>query len=209
MGFFDYFSKQARRPEGLFGRFFMSRVFEKGNAPLNNLVYETLLPKGNERILEIGFGTGLLINKIASVMESGIVTGVDFSDTMVSIAKRKNRKYIKDGRVKIHHGNFNETDFKEISFDKIFSINTVYFWESPTETVSRIISLLKPGGAVYIGLHGRDDMEKMPLNREVFNYYSEDDIVQILKKDGGFKEVKVMTSADEEGRKCICVKGIC
>lgn len=63
MNFTTYFSKQARKPTGIFGRFYMSRVFEKGNVELNALMYETLSIRDNDHILEVGFGTGLLIKK--------------------------------------------------------------------------------------------------------------------------------------------------
>jgi len=63
MSFSTFFSKQARKPTGIFGRFYMSRVFEKGNAELNALVYEALSIRENDHILEIGFGTGTLIKK--------------------------------------------------------------------------------------------------------------------------------------------------
>ena len=38
MNFSSFFSEQARRPDGLFGRVVMSIVFDKGNAFLNDFV---------------------------------------------------------------------------------------------------------------------------------------------------------------------------
>jgi ubiquinone/menaquinone biosynthesis C-methylase UbiE len=90
MSFSTYFSKQAKRPSGLFGRFFMSRVFEKGNAELHALVLETLAIKENEHVLEIGFGTGLLLRQIADSLERGFIEGIDFSELMVAMALKKN-----------------------------------------------------------------------------------------------------------------------
>jgi len=78
MSFSKFFSKQARKPTGIFGRFFMSRVFEKGNTELNALMYETLSIRENDHVLEIDFGTGTLIKKIAEHLDSGLVEGIDF-----------------------------------------------------------------------------------------------------------------------------------
>jgi len=90
MRFSTFFSKQARKPTGIFGRFFMSQVFEKGNAELNDLIYENLSIRENDHVLEIGFGTGTLVKKIAEQLDSGLVEGIDFSKSMVAIAQKKN-----------------------------------------------------------------------------------------------------------------------
>ena len=37
MNFETFFSKQARKPTGLFGRLIMSKIFDLGNAVLNDL----------------------------------------------------------------------------------------------------------------------------------------------------------------------------
>ena len=42
MNFSTFFSKQARKPYGLFGHFVMSFVFDKGNAFLNDFVNEII-----------------------------------------------------------------------------------------------------------------------------------------------------------------------
>lgn len=96
MKFLTYFSKQARKPSGIFGRVFMSKIFDKGNLELNNLSQESLAIQKSDSILEIGCGTGLLINNIGDRLKNGIVEGVDFSKTMIAIAKKKNKKTIKN-----------------------------------------------------------------------------------------------------------------
>jgi phospholipid N-methyltransferase len=60
-----FFSRQARKPTGWFGRWVMSSIFDFGNAHLNQFVYDTLAPKTGDHILEIGSGTGKLFDKIA------------------------------------------------------------------------------------------------------------------------------------------------
>ena len=87
MRFSTYFSKQAEKPSGIYGRFIMSRIFDKGNLELNNFVKETLAIKKSDHILEIGCGTGSLLKIIADELENGIVEGIDFSKTMISKKK--------------------------------------------------------------------------------------------------------------------------
>lgn len=92
MNYTKYFSKQAKKPSGIFGRFYMSRVFEKGNAELNALTFDTISIEENNHALEIGSGTGTLLKNIADNLSKGIIEGIDFSEPMVAIAKKEEQK---------------------------------------------------------------------------------------------------------------------
>jgi ubiquinone/menaquinone biosynthesis C-methylase UbiE len=81
MSFSTFFSEQARRPDGIFGRMVMSIVFDRGNAFLNDFVRELLSVQTNDRIFEIGFGTGKLMYTLAQQIGNGLIEGVDFSRT--------------------------------------------------------------------------------------------------------------------------------
>jgi ubiquinone/menaquinone biosynthesis C-methylase UbiE len=140
MSFSIFFSKQARKPTGLFGRLVMSAIFDVGNARLNRFVNEVMSVRADDHILEIGFGTGRLIHKMAKQIDGGLIEGVDFSRTMVSIAKRRNRKHIAKGKVNIARGNFDEMPYKKEEFNKVCSVNTIYFWTDPAKTAKKIAS---------------------------------------------------------------------
>lgn len=206
MNFSTYFSKQARQPTGIFGRFYMSRAFETGNAELNTLMNKTLSIGINDHALEIGFGTGILLKEIADHLDNGLIEGVDFSKPMVAIAQKKNSKHINNGKVKIHLGDFDEVPFDDNCFDLIFSVNTIYFWKNPKTTISKIYRILKPGGKLVIGFHDKNEMEKMPLNRDVFQYYSTHDVTELLSIHGSLKNIDIIS---KEGKQttCYCAVG--
>ena len=170
MGFNKYFSKQARKPSGLYGRFFMSKVFDQGNAILNNMVKEQVFLKDSSHILEIGYGTGKLINEIASGMGRVVIEGIDFSDAMAAMARKRNKKHIDHGKVILKKGDFDRTFFDENHFDTVFSTNTIYFWPHPETTLARILDLLKPGGRLILGFEDIAQMEKKPISRDVFKF---------------------------------------
>ena len=184
----------------------MSRVFEKGNSELNALVFETLSVRENDHVLEIGSGTGTLIKEIADHLTKGFIEGIDFSKPMVEIARKKNRKHIKTGKVKIHAGDFDQMQFDDDCFDKIFSVNTIYFWKNPQQTISRIGRMLKPGGRLVVGFHAKNDMEKMPLNRDVFQYYSTDDLALLLANNGPLNDVEIVSKQGRQ-KACHCAIG--
>ena len=127
MNFSTFFSEQARKPAGLFGRIVMSIIFDQGNAFLNGFVNELMSVQIDDRIIEIGFGTGKLIYKMAQQIDTGLIEGVDFSKTMALIAQKRNKKNIAYGKVKIIEGNFDEIPYEKVRFTKACSVNTLYF----------------------------------------------------------------------------------
>ncbi len=197
MNFKEFFSKQAKKPSGIFGRVVMSFIFEKGNADLNNFMKELLSPEETDHILEIGFGTGGLISDMAAITKQGIIEGVDFSETMVSIARKKNRKYMEQGRVKIRQGSFEEMSYNDNSFDKVCSANTIYFWSDPEDTAEKILKILKPGGKLVIGFGDKEQLRKKPLSSEVFRFYSHNEVENILKNSGFTGGIDIMSRQEK------------
>jgi ubiquinone/menaquinone biosynthesis C-methylase UbiE len=191
MSFSRFFSEQARKPTGLFGRLVMSIIFDKGNANINRFVYELMSVRKDDHILEIGFGTGKLIYKMAKRIDKGLIEGVDFSSTMVSIAQRRNKKHIAKGKVKIIKGDFDEISFQKESFNKACSVNTIYFWPEPENTTKNIADILKPEGMFVVAFEDIAQLEQKQLSNEVFRLYSKDDVKNLLINAGFSKGVNI------------------
>ncbi|MBN1183380.1 MAG: class I SAM-dependent methyltransferase [Bacteroidales bacterium] len=185
MSFSTFFSEQARKPTGLFGRLIMSIIFNVGNAKLNRFVNEIMSVQEDDHILEIGFGTGKLIHEMAKQIDRGLIEGIDFSSTMVSIAQKRNNKHIARGKVKIVKGNFDEMSYKKEGFNKVCSVNTIYFWADPENTAKKIVNILKPGGKFIAAFEDITQLKQRQLNNEVFRLYSKDDVKNLLT-DSGF-----------------------
>nr|WP_239454190.1 class I SAM-dependent methyltransferase [Bacillus suaedaesalsae] len=117
-----------------------------------------LQPK--ERVLELGCGAGYAINLILEHNAVEQVVGLDISPTVIKSARKRNKKAIEENRAILVQGNVQSLPFPERSFDKIFSIHTVYFWENVYKTLSEIYRVLKPGGTFMITLCDGKDHEK-------------------------------------------------
>jgi ubiquinone/menaquinone biosynthesis C-methylase UbiE len=135
------------------------------------------------------------------------VEGIDFSKSMVSIAQRKNRKHIRDGKVKIYTGDFNDISFCDSAFDAVFTVNTIYFWENPEFTIAKICRILKPGGQVLIGFNGKKEMGKKPLDKDVFRYYTSEDVVALLSGPDALEDIHI-TSVTGTHKTGYCAVGI-
>ena len=207
MSFSTFFSEQARKPTGIFGRMVMSIVFDRGNAFLNGFVYDLMSIQENDRVIEIGFGTGKLISKMAKNIDNGYIEGVDFSNTMVSIAQRKNKNSIADGKVKIVEGNFDEMAYEKNSFTKACSVNTLYFWLEPERTAKKIAKILIPDGRLILAFEDIEQLKQRKLNQEVFSIYTKDEVRNILV-NAGFSE-KVSIASRKKGKSLFhCVVAI-
>ncbi len=206
MTFATFFSNQARKPTGLFGRFVASQIFKKGNAEMNAFIYDSLSIREDDDILEIGFGPGELIHAMACRVDRGRVEGVDFSETMLAIAQRRNRQHIRTGKVRLHLGDFDGMAFDGRRFDTIVTVNTVYFWPQPEATIARIGDLLKPGGRLAVGFHEKAEMQDSNLSRDVFRFYSPRDMEALLATCGAFEHIAI-ASRNGKAKKLHCAVG--
>ena len=173
----------------------MSAIFDVGNARLNKFVNEVMSVQENDHILEIGFGTGKLIHKMAKQIDGGLIEGVDFSRTMVSIAQKRNKKHIAKGKVKIAKGNFDEMSYNKEEFNKVCSVNTIYFWTDPAKTAKKIADILEPGGKFVAAFEDIAQLEQRNLNTEVFRLYSKDDVNNLLTNAGFARGVSIESRA--------------
>ena len=138
----------------------------------------------NDKILEIGFGSGKLIHEMAGIITEGIIEGIDFSDTMLNQASKVNRQYISTGIVKLQKGECSNLPYSNESFNKLCSVNTLYFLSEPDKCFMEIFRVLKHGGKVVIGFRDDKQMNHLNLNRDIFNIYSLDETVELLTNSG-------------------------
>ena len=197
MGLKNYFSQQAKKPTGLFGRLIMSIVFNYGNNGINNFVKENIRITGKEHILEIGFGTGKLIYRIAKLINTGLIVGIDTSKVMTEIAIKRNKRFIQKGVVELLNDDFDVVELKENEYDLIYTINTIYFWKNPKMLLKKIFQILKQNSILVIAFEDKTKIEVKKLNKEIFSAYTKEEIEKMIK-DAGFKETYTFTRKTEK-----------
>ncbi|MDM8565126.1 class I SAM-dependent methyltransferase [Candidatus Halobeggiatoa sp. HSG11] len=174
-------SQQAKKPSGLIERYIMPILFA-GNADLNILAKKSLELTEHDRVLEIGFGPGKLLNEMATIVD--FVEGIDFSKTMVAKAKRLNKHHITNNKMNIQQGDCSKLPYIDNSFDKICSVNTLYFWEKPEIQLQEIFRVVKPEGKIILGFRNKEQMQSLNLDKNIFNIYTTDEIVKLLANIG-------------------------
>lgn len=153
----------------------------------------TLLIEDDQKILEIGHGNAGHLKSILSLAQGLKYTGVDISETMHNEAKKLNKEFENKADFVLYEGK--KLPFNDQNFDKIFTVNTVYFWEEPVAFLNEIYRVLKDDGTFVLTFVQRESMEKLPFTAYNFTLYSNDEMEELVSKSH-FKRMK--TSEKEE-----------
>lgn len=193
MGIDTFVARQLRKPSGLVGRFLVGKSLNQSNAPLEDMGLELMELEPDHRVLEIGFGNGRLISRMAEVVSDGTITGIDISPVMISQAQKQNIAHIRSGKVLLEKASVADIPAEDETFDKIFTANTIYFWPDPLSNIQEVRRTLKSGGQFYCGLRLSEDMMRMRVvrqNRQIFrNLYSQEEIMAFFES-AGFSHVR-------------------
>jgi len=175
-------SAHFKRPSGLLG-LFTANLMEKGNWRNYEVLLKELNPTAGDEILEIGYGPGIGISMLAKTCDFCIIHGIDFSKLMFKKAYKRNREYIDQKKVKLALGDFVEVTSDASTYDKIFCVNVIYFWDDLHKPFKKIRSLLKTGGLFCFYMAHRDFLIKKKSADEVFNKYSIEEVLEALKSE--------------------------
>lgn len=151
-----FIARQGRRPVGLLGHI-VARVMARETAAENNRTLDLLGLRPGDRVLEIGCGHGRTLLEAASRVDDVVATGIDFSDVMIQVARRRNRGLIAANRVQIDKGDSAALPYPDHAFTKVYAVHTVYFWEQPKLHLREIFRVLVPGGRFALGFRPGDD----------------------------------------------------
>ena len=121
------------------------------NADCGTWVAELLEVTAKDRVLEVGFGPGVVIQRLAKLAAAGHVAGIDQSREMVEQAHARNAAAIRDGRVELRYGSVESLPFGDNSFDKALAINSMQVWPQAVAGLREIRRVMKAGGSIALG----------------------------------------------------------
>lgn len=104
---------------------------------------------GNEIILDLGCGDGVITNQLAEMVPNGEVLGIDASEGMIQTAE-KDKKY---KNVTFELKNINEINYKN-HFDFIFSNATLHWVLNHKKLLKNTYQALRNGGAIRFNFAG-------------------------------------------------------
>lgn len=145
---------QFRCPHGWLG-WLVGHLMALKNRERSEWVLSLLHAHPEDHVLEIGFGSGVDIRRVAQRARQGRVAGIDHSGEMLRQATARNRKAILEGRVDLRLGNAARLPYSDASFDKVYAINVAQFFEDRTSVFREYRRVLRPGGLLVIAVQPR------------------------------------------------------
>jgi arsenite methyltransferase len=102
-----------------------------------------------ERVLDVGCGPGLLVAEMAeAVGETGHVTGLDVSEPMLAVARRRCEPLA--GRVTLARGDAQALPVSDASLDVAVSTQVIEYVPDVAAALGELYRVLRPGGRVLL-----------------------------------------------------------
>lgn len=195
--------EQSRKPTGLLGRI-TGMVMARMSAADARWTVSLLGIQPESRVLEIGFGPGIALQYASELASNGFVAGVDYSETMLQVARKRNAVAIKAERVELRHGDVSALPYPDESFDKAFAIHSILFWPKPIDCLTELRRVLKADGKLAITMTPKGKRPDLPPDLGTVYETAE---VEAMFARAGFRDVRAEPYPEEIKYRPVCVLG--
>jgi ubiquinone/menaquinone biosynthesis C-methylase UbiE len=138
------------RPQGVLGCL-GGIIMARSNEGCGAWVADLLDVRPNDNVLEVGFGPGVIIQRLSKLASAGRVAGIDPSQEMVMQTRARNATAIQNGLVDLRRGSVDSLPFDDNSFDKALAINSMQVWPDPSAGLREMRRVMKSGARVALG----------------------------------------------------------
>ena len=184
-----YIARQFGKPTGIGG---ILSTFIMNN--LNRKQYKAVLGnidvQANDAILDIGFGNGYMIKRLLKKNPKKMY-GIEISQDMLTKVSRKNSSALSAERLDLQQADIKDLPYENSLFDKIYTINTLYFWSDTDKSFSEIKRTLKPDGIFMNVIYTKEWLDKILYTQYGFSKYSVEQIVD-MTENSGLKVIQII-----------------
>ncbi|MBN1784438.1 MAG: class I SAM-dependent methyltransferase [Candidatus Bathyarchaeota archaeon] len=181
---------RAKKPKGFVGRF-LARGMALGHISFYKNAAKALNLQPDDKLLEIGFGSGLFIKTYASHVSR--IAGLDYSEDMVNLASSINKELIKLGKAEFKQGDVSTLPWRDNEFSAVVGIETFFFWPKPEAGLEEIFRVLAPEGKLVLEMaYNKDDGKDHTKDRKKFDFtlYGGEEMRTLLKQSG-FRDISI------------------
>ena len=178
----ELIARQSRQPSGWLGEI-VARVMSFETANANRIAVERLAVQANETVLEVGCGHGRTLARIAQA-PCGFLAGIDPSEVMVRLARRRLRRRIEASQAEISLGASSALPYSDARFDAALAVHVLYFWKDAIAELKEIRRVLRPGGRLLLGYRPRSAELLASHPASVYSLRSVDETAGLLATAG-------------------------
>ena len=188
-------ASQLKHPTGEKG-IEMGNMMNETNINMTRHSIQNLQIEAGNKILELGHGNAGHVEFIFEQAENIKYYGLEMSELMFQEARQTNRNYVsqKQAFFSIYDGN--TIPFEDNSFNKVFTVNTIYFWQEPEKLLSEIYRVLQPKGISCITFAEESFMKQLPFTQFEFELYSTEKAEKLIGKSS-FKIINKETLTEK------------
>jgi len=142
---------------------YLTGAFERKYA---EMAVESLSVEEGETVLDIGFGTGHCLKRVAeSVGQTGKAYGVDISSGMLEVTRKRLDKAGLIDRVELYCGDAASLPYGDNTFDAVFMSFTLELFDTPEipRLLEEVKRVLKPRGRIGVASMSKENGEPLLL----------------------------------------------
>lgn len=177
----EQLAAQLRQPNGATGIDVANMMNENNRGMTHHSICRLGLEDGH-RILELGHGNGGHIGYLMNQAEALKYTGLEMSELMMAEARRINQKWIENGQAAFYLYDGAQSPFGNNSFDRIFTVNTIYFWKDPAALLFEVYRVTAEEGRFNITFAQKAFMQTLPFVQFGFELYDTPKVEKLIAK---------------------------
>lgn len=197
----EYIDGQYRKPSGAIGTFIGEKMVRQ-HKPETMWTLDILNLDEEEEILELGCGAGYAMKLLLQDPRVSKVTGFDVSKTVLKSAQRRNKFQLSSGRANLVNGDVCSLTFESEQFTKVFSIQSIYFWERMDETIFEIYRVLRHEGRLVITLSNGKATEIWTSINDLITKQ----VIPAMEQNG-FRNIEILKGPDSRDYHSIAIVG--
>ena len=172
-------ASQLRQPHGTKG-IEVAEIMNKTNIQMTYHCLHRLNILDNNSLLELGHGNCGHLEYILKQGTKLSYYGLETSNLMNKEAQRINKVSIDTNQASFHLYDGLNIPFPDNYFDRIFTVNTIYFWIDPKFLLSELYRVIRPNGIFNITFAQQAFMEQLPVVQFGFKLYNNDKIEELI-----------------------------
>jgi SAM-dependent methyltransferase len=193
----EYINQQASSPHGAFG-WLLGKIWPVEHRAINERTLALLSIEPGQSVVELGCGSGTALSHAIERASGGRVIGLDVSATMVKMATRRNRKAVEQGLASVRLIDGTTLGLQPRSFNRAFSVHTLYFWKNPLETLRQLRESLRELGRLVLTFRPEGPEIPARFRDPTYRFYTEVEVQQLLRQ-AGFADVRFVPDESAKG----------